>query len=175
MRFGAVPVQWLTLAVDDALHHLLQAHHVDELAVGRRRQEVQEWGWWLGRRDLQQGLLQLFAQGQLGCRLAAGLVRQGTHAGAAAATCAARHGGRTDSTHPAAAHPHTGHATSRRLHVGQVHVDCRGARTLRRRHLLASGLWCVQRTREKGHSGKTVRQVEVIAIIHTEWSSGWSL
>lgn len=84
--------QLITLTVEHALHHLLQAHHVDELAVGRRGQEVEKrcrgfWWWYL-----QQGLLQLFPQGQLGRRLAAGLVRHGAHPPAGRAG----HGGRAD-------------------------------------------------------------------------------
>lgn len=43
----------LTLTVEHTLHHLLEAHHVDELTVGSRRQEVQERGWGFGWRDLQ--------------------------------------------------------------------------------------------------------------------------
>ena len=69
----------LTLAVDDALHHLLQAHHVDELAVGGRGQEVEQRRRGFRRGDLQQRLLQLLPEGQLGGRLAAGLVGDGVH------------------------------------------------------------------------------------------------
>lgn len=54
------------------LHHLLQAQQVDELVVGGRGQEVELGGGGLGRRDLQQRLLQLLAQGELGGGLAAG-------------------------------------------------------------------------------------------------------
>lgn len=54
------------------LHHLLQAQQVDELVVGSRRQEVELWGGRLGRRDLQQRLLQLLAQGELSGGLPAG-------------------------------------------------------------------------------------------------------
>lgn len=71
--------QLLTLAVEHTLHHLLQAHHVDELAVGGRGQEVEKWGGGFGWRYLQQGFLQLLPQGELGRRLAAGLVCHGAH------------------------------------------------------------------------------------------------
>lgn len=54
------------------LHHLLQAQQVDELVVGGRRKEVELGGGGLGRRDLQQRLLQLLAQGELGGGLPAG-------------------------------------------------------------------------------------------------------
>lgn len=42
----------LTLTVEYALYHLLQPHHVDELAVGCRGQEVEEWGGGFGWGDL---------------------------------------------------------------------------------------------------------------------------
>lgn len=71
----------LTLAVDDALHHLLQPHHVDELAVGCAGQEVQQRRGRFGGWDLQQGFLQLFAQGQLGGCLRVGGVAQRAGAG----------------------------------------------------------------------------------------------
>lgn len=71
--------QLLTLTVKHTLHHFFQAHHVDELAVGSRGQEVEKWGRGFGWRDLQQGFLQLLPQGQLGCCLAAGLVGHGAH------------------------------------------------------------------------------------------------
>lgn len=51
----------LTLAVEDALNHLLQSHHVDELAVGGGRQEVEQGCRGFGWRDLQQRFLQLLA------------------------------------------------------------------------------------------------------------------
>lgn len=54
------------------LHHLLQAQQVDELVVGGRGQEVKLGGRRLRRRDLQQRLLQLLAQGELGGGLPAG-------------------------------------------------------------------------------------------------------
>ena len=128
----------MVLAVDDALDHLLQPHHVDELAVGGRGQEVEERGGGLGRRDLQQGLLQLLAQGQLGRRLAAGLVLHGGH------RVGAGHAGGTHGAHaPDSANPDAGHpGRARGLHVGQVHVDGRGGgRALGGRHLLAGGLY----------------------------------
>lgn len=58
--------------VQQVLHDLFQPHQVDELVVGCRGQEAELWGGGLGRGDLQEGLLQLLTQSQLGCSLAAG-------------------------------------------------------------------------------------------------------
>lgn len=58
--------------VQQVLHHFLQSHQVDELVVGRRGQEAELRRRGLGRGNLQEGLLQLLAQSQLGRSLAAG-------------------------------------------------------------------------------------------------------
>lgn len=58
--------------IQQILYHFLQPHQVDELIIGGRGQEVKLWRWGLGWRDLQEGLLQLFPQGQFSCSLAAG-------------------------------------------------------------------------------------------------------
>lgn len=54
------------------LHHLLQPQQVDELVIGCRGQEVKIGGGGFGWRNLQQRLLQLLTQGQLGSCLSAG-------------------------------------------------------------------------------------------------------
>lgn len=114
---GFVPVA-PTLTINDALHDLLQPHHVDELRVGSRGQEVQQGRWRFRWRYLQQGLLQLLAEGQFSGCLAAGLVVQRSDAGGAGK------GGGADSTNPTHSHPDA--SCSRCLHVCQVHVDSRG-------------------------------------------------
>ncbi len=105
-----------TLTINDTLHDLLQPHHVDELRVGSRGQEVQQRRWRFRWRYLQQGLLQLLAEGQFSGCLAAGLVVQRSHAGGTGK------GGGADSTYPDASHT----SCSCCLHVCQVHVDSRG-------------------------------------------------
>lgn len=69
------------MTVNNTLHHLLQPHHVDELAVGCAGQEMQQgsgrlWGW-----DLQQCLFKLLAEGKLGSCLGVGGIVQSTRAG----------------------------------------------------------------------------------------------
>lgn len=124
----------LTLTIEHALHHFLQAHHVDKLAVGGRGQEVEQWGRGFGWRYLQQCFLQLLPQGELGCCLAAGLVCHGAHP----STCWAGHGGRADSWGSTESTCHsTGSCCCRSLHVGQVHVHGTGAWALWWSHLLA--------------------------------------
>lgn len=48
------------------LNHFFQPQQVDELIVGSGREEVELGGGGFGRRDLQEGFLQLLTQGQLG-------------------------------------------------------------------------------------------------------------
>ena len=54
------------LRVDDEVHHLLQAQQDDEVRAGQARDEVHLRGRGFRRGDLEQGLLQLLPQGQLG-------------------------------------------------------------------------------------------------------------
>lgn len=103
-----------TLAIEDALDHFLQSHHVNKFTVGSRGQEVEEWGRGFWGRDLKQGFLQLLSQSQFGSCLAAGLVSEGAYSGGRA--------DRRGSTHT---------ACRSCLHVGQVHVDCTRAGMLR--------------------------------------------
>lgn len=58
--------------IQQILYHFFQSHQVDKLIIGCRGQEVKLWGWGLGRGNLQEGLLQLFPQGEFSCSLAAG-------------------------------------------------------------------------------------------------------
>lgn len=85
---GALSGRWLrkappklTLTVDNALHHLLQPHHVDELAVGCAGQEMQQGSGWFGGWDLQQRFFQLLAERELGSCLGVGGVVESTGAG----------------------------------------------------------------------------------------------
>lgn len=71
----------LTLAVDDTLYDFFQAHHVDELAVGRTGQEVKQGSRRFRGRNLQEGLFQLFAKSQFGGSLGVGGIGHGTGAG----------------------------------------------------------------------------------------------
>lgn len=58
--------------VQQVLHHFLQPHQVDELIVGCRGQEAELGRGGLGWGNLQESLLQLLTQSELGCSLAAG-------------------------------------------------------------------------------------------------------
>ncbi len=152
-----------TLTINDTLHDLLQPHHVDELRVGSRGQEVQQRRWRFRWRYLQQSLLQLLAEGQFSGCLAAGLVVHRSHAGGTGK------GGGADSTYPDASHT----SCSCCLHVCQVHVDSRRrARTLRDPHLLAGSL---HHTKQKGKSSVThiIHSLVLCTILMKRYFKTW--